>query len=130
MTGTNVVTSTANNFITYKFDKLSSALDDEAMSWAGDSGGPAFIWTGTDFESGFKIGGVNNSGDCCEFESEDNYARLGGVALDWIVANTASVDGPVVDDANPCSAFGEPAPMENQGGEQDEEGEGQEDDAS
>ena len=127
MTGTNVVTSTANNFITYQFDELSSALDDEAMSWAGDSGGPALIWTGSDFESGFKIGGVNNSGDCCDIGSEDNYARLGGDALDWIVANTASVDGPVIDDANPCSAFGEPVPMENQGGNEDE---GSEDSAS
>ena len=127
LTGTNVVTSTAGNFITYKFDELSSALNDEAMSWAGDSGGPALIWTGSDFESGYKIGGVNNSGDCCDIGSEDNYARLGGDALDWIVANTASVDGPVIDDANPCSAFGEPVPMENQGGNEDE---GSEDSAS
>ena len=112
------MTANADNFITYKFDGPSKQLDDEAMSWSGDSGGPALIWTGTEIDSGFKVGGVNSIGDCCETGNEDNYARLGGTALDWIVANTASVDGPAIDDANPCSMFGEPSPMENQSKEE------------
>ena len=89
LTGTNVVTSNADNWITYKFDGPATQRDNEAMSWAGDSGGPALIWTG-DTAEGFKIGGVNNSGDCCSTGMEDNYARLAGGSYEWIIANLNS----------------------------------------
>ena len=43
-TAHNVVTSTRNNSITYVFDAPNDgALDDEGMSWYGDSGGPVLI---------------------------------------------------------------------------------------
>jgi len=71
--------------VQYKFDTLTSGeiLDMEAMSWSGDSGGPMLIADG----SSWKIAGVNSSGECCNYGSVDEYARLGKGALQWIEDN-------------------------------------------
>ena len=66
------------------FDGPGTALEYEAMSWAGDSGGPALI---EDDTGAWTVAGVNSTGDCCEIGSIDNYARLGATALSWIEDN-------------------------------------------
>ena len=97
------------------FDKLDSPdiLDMEAMSWSGDSGGPALI---KDKKGNWKIAGVNNSGECCGYGSKDNYARLGDVALEWIKANMIEAK-----DAEKCEVYGEAELAEEEDGS-DEEG--------
>ena len=53
--------------------------------------------------------GVQSSGDCCEYGSEDSYARLGGLAYDWIRANLESVSARVSIPEDQCSVWFDPS---------------------
>lgn len=82
--GKNIFKKIHYNMLIYTMNE--DALDLEAMDWAGDSGGPAFIEVdGTD-----KIAGVNSNGSCCYYGDEDEFTRLGSTfAYAWIEANIA-----------------------------------------
>ena len=63
-TAHNVVTSTSENTITYVMDAPNNgALNDEGMSWEGDSGSPALIMAG----GAYKVAAVNSNGECCTY---------------------------------------------------------------
>ena len=47
--------------------RYGKALDNEALGWGGDSGGPAFITRNGET----KIVGVNSGGGCCDYGSVD-----------------------------------------------------------
>ena len=84
----NRILDNKDGVLEYRFDgPKDDTFDNEGLSWAGDSGGPAFIFD----EGDFRIAGVNSGGDCCGYGSVDQYKRLAD-AFDWI-ANVVSDDG-------------------------------------
>ena len=103
-TAHNVITDTRNNSITYVFDAPNDgALDDEGMSWYGDSGGPVLILD----DCVYKVAGVNHWGDCCTYGMEDQYSRTGDVTLEWLYANMESSDvGGGAGESRECSVYG------------------------
>ena len=97
--GRNIFTGTPKNTLEYAFDappeEGGSALELEAISWSGDSGGPAFI-----VEDGVRyIAGVNSGGDCCNYGQMDKYARLSSAGSKaWIDASIAADEAQAIDD--------------------------------
>jgi len=74
--GTNIFTATGTNTLKYALDDPtasgSTATTDEAISWSGDSGGPAFLTvSGTTY-----LAGINSGGTCCNYGSIDEYVRV------------------------------------------------------
>lgn len=96
--GTNKVHTINDNMLIYTMDRQGEegGLPLEAIGYSGDSGGPAL----TKNDAGeWLIAGVKSNGECCQYGSENEYTRLGGLAYDWIMDNTA-----VDDQGNPTAA--------------------------
>ena len=104
--GENVIESINDNMVTYTFDSPSEGgLFLEAIGWSGDSGSGAIVeQDGTKY-----IVGVQSNGDCCEYGNQDNYARLGGIAYQWIMDNLASIDEEVNYPADQCGIWFDPS---------------------
>ena len=89
--GTNIFTSTGENTLKYILDDpaatSSTATTLEAISWSGDSGGPAFLTvSGTTY-----LAGLNSGGKCCDYGNEDEYVRLSTTwAQDWITSTISN----------------------------------------
>ena len=60
--------------------------DLEGVGYFGDSGSPALI---KNKDGKWNIGGVNSWVNRLGYEAKAGYARLGGVAYNWIMENIA-----------------------------------------
>ncbi len=88
---TNTVASVMENWITFKFDRPSSATDLEGISGPGDSGGPALV----ELDGKTYVIGISSANDDagaagpCRYGSTEYYARV-STGADWIRRTVAS----------------------------------------
>ena len=82
--GMNVWDKIEYNTLQYTMNKQDDGgLYLEAIGWAGDSGGPAFI----EVDGKLQISGTSSAGRCCDYGDTDAYCRLGDFAWQWIQDN-------------------------------------------
>ena len=83
----NKVNEIKDNSLIYTMDRPPVGLRLEGIGNSGDSGSPALI---RNPDTGkWNIGGVKSWGMGEGYESTNGYARLGGIAYDWVMKNLA-----------------------------------------